>query len=92
MDPEPFVTADEVAKHTKRTRRLVLELTRAGFFPAYPLRPGSRRTTWRYKLSEIDRAITLWATKPKEVGRLVTIASSERIMPGGSPRSQRRKV
>ena len=37
MTPERFVTADDVAEHLKITRRQVLEMTRRGIIPAYPL-------------------------------------------------------
>ena len=89
MSLEAFVTPDEVAAHLKATRRHVLELTRKGVLPAHPLCFGSRRKTWRYKLSEIDQAIAPWAKKPVGVGGLVNISRSERTMPVGSPRSQK---
>ena len=37
---EPFVDANTVAAHLKTTRRQVLEMTRRGIVPGYPLGTG----------------------------------------------------
>jgi hypothetical protein len=63
MNPEAFVTADEVALHLKITRRQVLQMARQNLIPAHPILFGRRRHCWRFKLTEIDRAIA--AVKPK---------------------------
>lgn len=57
MPPEPYVDANAVAQHIQGTRRQVLDLTRRGLIPAYPVDPTVRRKQWRYKLSEVDAAI-----------------------------------
>jgi excisionase family DNA binding protein len=59
MNPEileGFVDADEAAKFLSLNRRRVLDLTRAGQLPGYPLGNGARRV-WRFRLSEIAAAI-----------------------------------
>ena len=55
---EPFVSADAVACHVGIERRQVMQLTRAGTLPAYPLDPEAKRKAWRYKLSEVDAMIS----------------------------------
>ena len=55
---EPFVSADAVACYVGIERRQVLQLTRAGKLPAYPLDPEAKRKAWRYKLSEVDAMIS----------------------------------
>jgi hypothetical protein len=87
---EPFVDATAVADYLKITRRQVLEMTRRGAFPGYPLGMGSSRRVWRYRLSEIDAAIASCAsTSPKSALSESSIAST---IAAGSPRSQRRKL
>jgi predicted DNA-binding transcriptional regulator AlpA len=63
---EPFVDANAVADYLKITRRQVLEMTRRGVFPGYPLGTGSRRRIWRYRLSEIDAAVASCAHTPRK--------------------------
>jgi helix-turn-helix protein len=82
---EAFVTADDVATHLKITRRQVLEMTRKGIIPAHPLGTGEHRRVWRYKISEIDAAMAAGDTALAEM-------PTQRTMPVGSPRSQRRKL
>jgi hypothetical protein len=82
MTPEHFVTADDVAAHLKITRRQVLELTRRRIIPAHPLGTGEHRRIWRYKISEVDAAISSGAREPR--------TPTQRTMSDGSPRSQRR--
>lgn len=56
--PEPFVSAERVAAHLDIERRQVLNLTRSGRLPAHPMDPTAVRKVYRYKLSEIDAAIS----------------------------------
>jgi excisionase family DNA binding protein len=53
---ESFVDADEASKFLALPRRRVLELTRAGKLPAYPIGDGARRV-WRFRLSELSAAV-----------------------------------
>jgi hypothetical protein len=62
---EPYVDADAVAGYLKITRRQVLEMTRRGVFPGYPLGTGSSRRVWRYKLSEVDAAVSTSTNTPR---------------------------
>lgn len=79
IPPEPYVDADVVAAYAHTTRRHVLQLTRAGKFPAHPLDPDAKRKQWRYKLTEIDAAIGI-------------AQSGARLHNGdGSPRSRKEK-
>ena len=55
---ESFVDARAVARHLKLECRQVLALTRAGKLPAHPIDPTATRKQWRYKLSEVDAAIS----------------------------------
>lgn len=55
---EPFVSADAVACYVGIERRQVMQLTRAGKLPAYPVDPEAKRKAWRYKLSEVDAMIS----------------------------------
>jgi hypothetical protein len=54
--PEPFVDAARAAEFLGLKPRRVLEMARAGQIPAYPLGTGARRT-WRFRLTEICKAI-----------------------------------
>jgi hypothetical protein len=88
--PEPFVTADDVAAHLKVERRQVLEMRRMGIIPAHPLGTGKRRKVWRYKISEVDAAVSSGARKPSASDGEGGLAekSSQRTIPVGSPRGQ----
>jgi len=66
MTPEPFISAEEVAAHLKVQRRQILEMTRRGVLPGYPLGTGSSRRVWRYKLTEIDAIVTAGSKKSPE--------------------------
>jgi hypothetical protein len=55
---EPFVSADAVACYVGIERRQVMQLTRAGKLPAYPIDSEAKRKAWRYKLSEVDAMIS----------------------------------
>ena len=61
---EHYVDAHAVARHIGIKRRQVLALTRAKKLPGHPVDPDAACKTWRYKLSEIDRAIAQAAKKP----------------------------
>ncbi|HET9283188.1 MAG TPA: helix-turn-helix domain-containing protein [Candidatus Angelobacter sp.] len=52
MNAEQYVDAQAVATFLQVSRRRVLDMTRAGKFPAYKL-----GTAWRYKISEVDGAL-----------------------------------
>jgi len=54
---EPFVDADAVAEFLSITRREVLKLTRRGTITGYPI-SGSRRKTYKYRLSVIAEEMT----------------------------------
>lgn len=92
--PEPFVPADDLALHLKITRRQVLEMTRRGLIPAYPLGVGEHRKVWRYKISEVEAAIASGVRKPSVSPKEGALAGapSQRTMPVGSPRSQKGKL
>ena len=94
MTPERFVTADEVAEHLKITRRQVLEMTRKGIIPAYPLGAGEHRRVWRFKISEVEAAIASGARKASTPSENSVLAGmpAPRTMPDGSPRSQKGKL
>jgi hypothetical protein len=64
MTTEPFVTADEIAKHLKITRRQALAMTRKRIIPAHPLGTGEYRRVWRYKISEVDSTLISAGLKP----------------------------
>lgn len=86
MSPhEEFVTANEVASHLKVTRRRVMEAARKNLIPAHPIRFGGRRSTWRFKLSEIDAALA--NTAPNTTAE--SLGSASRTIIAGSPRSRR---
>jgi hypothetical protein len=55
-NPEPFVDATRAAEFLGIKPRRVLEMARARQIPAYPLGTGARRT-WRFRLTEICKAI-----------------------------------
>ena len=56
--PEHFVDANALAEHLSVTRRQVLEMTRRGIIPGHPIDPTAGRKQWRYKLSEVDCALS----------------------------------
>ena len=55
---ERFVSAEAVAEHLDIERRQVLQLTRSGKLPAHPIDPTAVRKMYRFRLSEIDAAIS----------------------------------
>jgi excisionase family DNA binding protein len=82
MTQESYVSAEAVAAYLNLHRRQVLALTRRGQLPAHAVDPIARRKRWRFKLTEVDAAIS---------GNRPTLSR----VPGhsdnalGSPRSQR---
>jgi hypothetical protein len=88
---EPFVDANTVAAHLKTTRRQVLEMTRRGIVPGYPLGTGSSRRVWRYRLSEIDTWLTAGGGKKSPEAAFCQNEISSKIN-SGSPRSQKGKL
>jgi hypothetical protein len=93
MTIEPYVTADDLAAHLKITRRQVLEMTRRGLIPAHPLGIGKCRCVWRYKISEVESAISSGIRKPASNSNhdsLAPVANDGTMRPGSSP-SLRRK-
>jgi hypothetical protein len=54
---EPFVDTDTAAAHLAISPRRLLDLVRGGDLPAYPLALGRKRHVWRFRLSELDRAM-----------------------------------
>jgi len=55
---ERFVDANAVAEHLSVTRRQVLAMTRSRIIPGHPIDPTAGRKQWRYKLSEVDSALS----------------------------------
>jgi Helix-turn-helix domain len=53
---EPYVDCRRAADFLSVDRKTVQRLSRMGRIPAHPVLTGARRgrTTWRYKLSELD--------------------------------------
>ena len=93
FQPEPYVTADDIAAHLKITRRQVLEMTRRGLIPAHPLGVGKCRRVWRYKISEVESAIASGIRKPASNSNndgLAQCSTNGTMRPGSSP-SLRRK-
>lgn len=54
---EPYVDCVHAAVFLSMDRKTVQRLSREGKIPAHPVLTGARngRTTWRYKLSELDQ-------------------------------------
>jgi excisionase family DNA binding protein len=55
-EPERFVDSSVAAKFLSIERKYLLLLARKGKIPAYPLGDGQRRL-WRFRLSELARAM-----------------------------------
>ena len=83
---EAFVDADTIAAHLKVTRRQVLEMTRRGAIPGYPLGTGLNRRIWRYKLSEIDALVTasIRSAPERASGHSAASTTLAAAVPGGS--------
>jgi excisionase family DNA binding protein len=91
IQPEPFVTANEVAGHLKITRRQVLEMARRNHLPAHPISFGRQRKIWRFKLTEVDQVIASGTPKPPNAVSQRPKDISNRIHVG-SPGSQKGKL
>jgi hypothetical protein len=52
------VDTDKAAAHLAITRRALLDLVRQGHLPGHPLAQGRRRHVWRFKLSELETALS----------------------------------
>jgi hypothetical protein len=89
---EPYVDAAAVAEYLKLDRRLVLALTRRGIIPAHPVDPYARKKIWRYKLSEVDTAISQGTGKPSTGIKEVAQTSTPRNNLAGSPRSRKEMI
>jgi excisionase family DNA binding protein len=91
MTPEPYITADQVAQYLSITRRQVLEMTRRGTLPGHPLGTGSSRRVWRYRLSEIDAALSDAGRKksPESASNQSSISGK---IATGSPRSEKGRL
>jgi excisionase family DNA binding protein len=87
---EQFVDANTVAVYLKITRRQVLEMTRSGILPGYPLGTGSSRRVWRFKLSEVDACVTA-ADKKKSPEAAFRRSDISIKISSGSPQSSRRR-
>ena len=66
---EPYVSAKVVAEHLAIERRQVLAMTRAGKLPAHAIDPTAARKQWRYKLSEVDQAVSQSHSEPYNEAR-----------------------
>jgi len=90
---EHFVDANALAEHLSVKRRQILEMTRRGIIPGYPLGVGKSRMVWRYKISEVEAAIASGVLKPLscQKDRALADATMRRTMPIGSPRSRKEK-
>lgn len=51
---EPYVSPEKAAEFLGTTRRRIIDLARERRIPAHPLRGGTKRNEWRFKLSELD--------------------------------------
>jgi hypothetical protein len=87
--PLPYVDATAVAEYLKLDRCLVLALTRRWIIPAHPVDPSARKKIWRYKLSEVDTAISQGTGKPSTGIKEVAQTSTPRNNLAGSPRSRK---
>src|SRR5581483_2432725 len=82
---EPYVNALRVAEHLSLTRREVLKLTRERKLPGHPIDPTASRKIYRYKLSEIDQAISQLLITEQSLG----IRTRPRDNNDRQPRDQR---
>jgi hypothetical protein len=85
----PYVDATAVAEYLKLDRRLVLAMTRRGIIPAHPIDPSARKKIWRYKLSEVDTAISRGTGRPSTGIKEIAQTSTSRNNLAGSPRSRK---
>jgi hypothetical protein len=57
MSPERFVDAVTAAEFLSIKPRRILDMARAGAVPSHPLSSGRRRE-WRFRLSELEAALS----------------------------------
>jgi hypothetical protein len=81
--PEKFVDGERAAEFLSLPRRRVLELARRKVLPGWPLGCGTRKI-WRFRLSELARAITELSAGPENSFRPPGVRSKPL---GGAPRS-----
>jgi hypothetical protein len=56
-EPERFVDSQTAAKFLSVSQKWILLLARQGKIPAYPLGQGQQRSIWRFRLSELAKAM-----------------------------------
>jgi len=56
-EPERFVDSSVAAKFLSVSKKWILFLARQGEIPAYPLGQGRPRSIWRFRLSELAKAM-----------------------------------
>jgi excisionase family DNA binding protein len=84
MTIESYVSANVVADYLKIERRQVLALAREGKLPAHAVDASATRKLWRFRLSEVDAAIS----GNIDTGALSRVPDQSNNAPG-SPRSRR---
>ena len=57
QEPERFVDSQTAAKFLSISQKWILLLARQGEIPAYPLGQGQQRSIWRFRLSELAKAM-----------------------------------
>ena len=57
QEPERFVDSQTAAKFLSVSQKWILLLARQGEIPAYPLGQGQQRSIWRFRLSELAKAM-----------------------------------
>lgn len=85
---EPYVDAQRVAEHLSLTRREVLKLTRAKKLPAHAIDPSATRKIYRYKLSEIDMALSVRLITEETLGRDNAVPDNDDRQPRHQKRSK----
>jgi len=55
---EPYVSPEVAAKYLGISRRELLAYTRSGRFVGHAVDPDARRKDWRFKISELDAAMS----------------------------------
>ena len=70
QEPERFVDSQTAAKFLYVSKKWILFLARQGEIPAYPLGQGRQRCIWRFRLSELAKAMEDRMTYKKGTGTL----------------------
>jgi hypothetical protein len=55
---EPYLSPEVAAKYLGISRRELLAHTRSGRFVGHAVDPNARRKDWRFKISELDAAMS----------------------------------